>query len=647
MPSSFKVKLLATALSSFVVGRASAQLPATASSFASGRFDVVIVGGGTAGLVLANRLSAATGRNQLRVGVIDAGHYNTSGDPLIDIPYMPDIFLNEPTAHTIGNPTYDWNFVSVPQPQLGGRTIGYPRGKVIGGSSALNFMAWHRGARAEYDAWGTALGNTGWSFDTILPYFMKAANWTAPTVSLVPEADFENLAGLASVNGQAGPVQVRYSTEVFDVETKFTEACVTLGFPLNPNPDNGNTTYLPEWGIDNSVDIRTGKRSYAAPAYYNAAVRARRNLVVLQGAVVSRVIFDQSTVGSQAGARATGVEYIVDGRRYTVSARREVILSAGTIQSPQILELSGIGNPTLLNRFNIPVVYSLPGVGENLQDHMLNLVDFTAAPGVITLDQLRINETFYEEQRNLYITQGAGTFTWTSRVVGPWPLQAFISPDVYAQMRTELDQTLAGMTLTPLQQAQYTVLRNMADSGGIGFVTTIVLPRGGAASAPVGNQSYVSLGVFNMHEFARGTVHINNSNPLTAPLIDPKFLSLQWDLDVQVHATQFLRTFAATSPASETIGEPVTPPASVQDNAEWTSFVQSTVGSIAHPIGTTAMAAQNLGGVVSSRLRVYGTRNLRVVDAGVIPLTVGASIQQTVYAVAERAADLILQDLSS
>ncbi|KAJ3514447.1 hypothetical protein NLJ89_g2375 [Agrocybe chaxingu] len=642
-----KTKFLTAILASLAVGRAYAQVSVSGSSFASNKFDVIIIGGGTAGLVLANRLTAATGKKQLRVGVIDAGHFNTSGDPLIDIPYMPNIFLNDPTASAIGNPAYDWNFVSVPQKQLNGQTIAYPRGRVLGGSSALNFMAWHRGAREEYDAWGTALGNTGWSFNSILPYFERAENWTAPTTKLVPDADFGTLDDLAAVNGEGGPIQVRYNTVVFDPETKFTQACETLGFPLNNNPDGGNPVYLPEWGIDGSVDIATGRRSYAAPAYYNAAVRARRNLVVLQGAIVNRIVFDKSTVGSKAGAKASGIEYSVNGQRFTLPVgNAEVIVSAGTIKSPQILELSGIGNATLLKEFKIPVVVNAPNVGENLQDHTLTLTDFTTKTGVFTLDELRNNQTYLEEQRNLYATTGQGAFTWTVRTSGPWPLQTFIGPEEYAQMRAQLDQTIANMTVTPLQKAQYDVLRTLADGGKTGFVSTIVLPRGGAASTPADGESYVSLGAFHLHEFTRGTIHINSTDPSAAPLIDPRFLSIPWDLGVQVNSGKFLRTLAATSPASDVIDQPVTPPASVQSDADWTDFVRSTVDSISHPIGTVPMASQKLGGVVSPRLQVYGTRNLRVVDASVIPLTVGASIQQTVYAIAERAADMILQDLN-
>ena len=192
-------------------------------------------------------------------------------------------------------------------------------------------MAWQRGHSTDYDAWSTVFGNEGWDFDSLLPYFERVENWTSPSYSaqFIPEstpADFESL---ASVQGIEGHVQTRYNTYLVPLDTLLGETSASLGYPFNYNPDDGDTAYVPLAGIDSSVDISTGKRSYAAPAYYNSTVRARENLSVLVGALASRIIWDNSTLGS-GNITATGVEFIVNGTTYVVNAAQEVILCAGT-----------------------------------------------------------------------------------------------------------------------------------------------------------------------------------------------------------------------------------------------------------------------------------------------------------------------------
>ncbi|THH19403.1 hypothetical protein EW146_g1748 [Bondarzewia mesenterica] len=626
----------------------------TPASFASSQFDVIIIGGGTAGLVLANRLSgstkasSATALSKLRIGVIDAGHYNVSGDPLIDIPYR---FLHAPNTSLLGNPQYDWMFQSVPQPALNGTVISYPRGKVLGGSSAINGMAWQRGARAQYDAWGTTFGNGhDWTFDALLPYFEHAESWTAPPTgdaALIPGTNVTN-SSLPSVHGEHGPISASYDTYFTDLDRPITEASVTLGFPLNDNPDAGNTSYLPRSGIAHSIDPVFGKRSYAAPGYYGADVRSRKNLVVVMNATASRIIWDESSRGTKA-IRARGVEFVVGNETYVVNATKEVVLCAGSLKSPQILELSGVGNASLLESLGVPVTLDLPQVGENLMDHPQSISDFRVKTGVVTLDWLVFNETYLAEQQRLYDTSHTGAFTYAAQVSGSWPLRSLVSANGYTKMRSELDAALATMTLTPLQSAQYDLLKNWVDGGEIGWLAPTMVPLGGLASTAQANTSYVSLAVSQYHEFGRGSVHINTTDPFAPPLIDPKFLALRWDLDVQVRATRFLREWIGAEPVASLVEALVTPPASVQTDSQWAQFVRSTVGTTNHPIdltpGTTAMAPESLGGVVNPRLKVHGLENVRVVDAGIFPMTIGSPLQQTVYAVAEKAAQMMTEDL--
>jgi choline dehydrogenase-like flavoprotein len=617
------------------------QATVTPQSFAASTFDVVIVGGGTAGLVLANRLSA----QQLRVGVIDAGSYNESGDPLIDIPYGASIYLQNPNATVFGNPKYDWGFMSVPQPALGGRSILYPRGKVLGGSSAINDMAWQRGCRADYDAWSTVFGNQGWDFDSLLPYFERAENWTSPIdgVQLIPgttPADFESL---ASVQGIGGPVQTRYDTFLLPLDTLMGETSAALGYPFIDNPDDGNTTYVPLAGIAHSVDISTGKRSYAAPAYYSSQVRARENLSVLMGALASRIIWDNSTLGS-GNITATGVEYIVNGTTYVVKAKQEVILSAGSLKTPQVLELSGVGNATILQEAGVPVVLDFPQIGENLLDQPVTVMDYLANEGVTTLDWLTWNQTYFNQQKELYDTAQTGAFTWGLSVSGNWPLENITSLANYTTLRTNLINVLHNTTLTPLQAAQYNHTLKMMDSG-VPLVAFSHSSRGGVVSTAQPNEGYATVAVWLSYELSRGSIHINSSNPQASPLINPRFMESEWDLAVLSAATQFYDTMVASQPFASQIQSRITPNSTIQSDNQWSQYVLESVQSIYHASGTTPMAAQELGGVVDCRLRVYGLANVRIVDDGVLPHTLNGPPQQTVYAVAEKASDLILEDL--
>ncbi|KAH0836417.1 hypothetical protein J3R83DRAFT_8018 [Lanmaoa asiatica] len=376
-------------------GMVTSQATVTPQSFAASTFGVVIVGGGTAGLVLANRLSA----QRLRMGVIDAGSYDESGDPVIGMPYGASIYLQNPNATLYGNPKYDWGFVSVPQPTLDGRAIHYPR--------------------ADYDAWSTVFGDEGWDFGSLLPYFECVANWTSPSHSAqyIPgttSADFESF---ASMQGYRGQIQARYNTCLVPLDTLFGETSARLAYPLNHNPDDGDTAFIPLAGVANSVDISAGKRSYAAPGYYNSTVMARENLSVLMGALASRIIWDDSTLDT-GDITATGVEYIVSGMTYVVNTTREVILSAGSLKTPHVLELSDVGNATILQNAGVPVVLDFPQVGENLQDQSLIVTDYTANEGVLTLGKeparcsdslfdigvqtgLTWNQTYFNEQKEL------------------------------------------------------------------------------------------------------------------------------------------------------------------------------------------------------------------------------------------------------
>ena len=274
------------------------------------------------------------------------------------------------------------------------------RGKVLGGSSAINSMVWQRGSRADYDVWGTSLENgDDWTFEELLPFFTRSENWTAPSASTPALFGLTSAQkqALAEFHGSGGPVEITYNNFLTDLDIPAAHAVVAAsGIVPNGNPDDGMDLSMPAQGVARTVDPNTGLRSYSASAYFGANARARDNLHVVANAVVSKILFD--------GRRAKAVEFQSGGKTYTVSVTKEVVLAAGMIvfgsfkvyaflkqcavgslKTPQILELSGVGNRTILESLGIPVVMDLPEIGENLQDHPVTLSDFKLKPGVMTL----------------------------------------------------------------------------------------------------------------------------------------------------------------------------------------------------------------------------------------------------------------------
>ncbi|KAJ1308023.1 hypothetical protein OPQ81_002094 [Rhizoctonia solani] len=589
------------------------------ASFASQTFDYVIVGGGTAGLAVAARLAE---NSSVTVGVIEAGQYIVN-DPLIDTPQL--------FGQTQGNPMYDWMFESTAQPRLNNRVMPMPRGKVLGGSSALNYMAFDRASKAEYDAWDK-LGSSGWGWNGIMPYMKIAEDFT----NTDPFRNFTNSpTGPYPSQGTSGPIGSGYNTWYSDVTTPYGESLVKLGVPANLDPDSGNA-----FGIFNcpmSVNRTTGKRSYSASTYY-AYNAERSNFVVLTGGQATKINFSNKTVSGKYVA--TGVSFVSDSKVYTVKVRKEVILSAGSLQSPQLLELSGIGNSTILKQFGITPLVNLPGVGENLQDHLFIPTSYELKPGVTTFDILRNNATYAAEAQAQYAATHDGIYAATHSAFTFINLGSYVNSSTIKSMKSKLDQEIAASSTTALERAQFAIQKQWLDQK-LGHLEVIMYPGYFAFSAPKANTSYISLLMAIQHPFSRGNIHIGSADPLVKGIYDPKYFSKSIDLQTLVEAVKFALKITKTEPIASLVVTRQDPAPGITSDEDIATYIKTYVESVYHPIGTAALAPKDLGGVVDNKLKVYGTANVRVVDASIIPLHMGTHITRTIYGIAEKAAALI------
>ncbi|KAI0697992.1 hypothetical protein BC835DRAFT_1269565 [Cytidiella melzeri] len=619
---------------SYLLPLAIAQTPQTCASpsispaaFAKTEFDYVIIGGGTAGLAIASRLAD---NSSLQIGVIEGGIYHPV-EPLIDIPGR---CANVGAAE--GNPNFDWAFLSVPQPGLNGKQMPVPR-HMLGGSSGLNFLAWNRASIPEYDAWLSFTSSFDWSFQGILPFFKETtttrANQTNPYPGIPDSertADFDpNLVGFS------GPIQSSYNDLYVDPVFPFIETMNSLGIPTNPNPDNGTTS-----GIINSrssIDRDRGVRSYATQ-YYCRSV-SRSNFHVLTGAQVTKILLSPAS-HSNGSFTAKGIQYAVNSTEFTVKVGKEVILSAGTIQTPQILELSGIGNSTLLKSLNITTLVDLPGVGENLQDHLFAGVEYEVKPGVLTFDALHNNATFDAQQTALYNKNGTGFLAAFDSTLTWLPFQFFLN----ATQTAALQETFAAVPVQngTLQPTQHQIQSQWLQQGNVPHVQ-MILHNSGEVPPLNANSSYFTIFCGTLacllHWLSGKTLltgHINTTDPLAHPVINEHYLENDFDVQTILSGVKLLLSLQDLPPLSGIIQARNAPAVDIQSDADLINYIRDNAASSSHPAGTAAMAPRAEGGVVGSDLKVYGTTNLRVVDASIMPMIVGANLQQTVYAIGEK-----------
>jgi len=558
----------------------------------------IIVGGGTAGGALATRLSR--GLPQSRILLIEAG------------PAAPDeLRINVPGLRgSILGSSYDWNFTTVAQPALGGRSIDVNRAKVLGGSSAMNYLCYNRASAPEYDAWGQ-LGSPGWNFERVINAMLKSESFTG--------SDSDR-------HGRTGPIRNYYNRVIYPILRSWQPTVSKLGININ---DGSSMSGAPVGVMfqPTNIDLSKRTRSYSANSYLPLA---GRNLVILTNTQVAKI--NLAKCKQPADARATGVT-LANGT--VIKAAKEIILSAGSIQSPGLLELSGIGQPAVLRAAGVEPLIELPGVGENLQDHIRMQNTYRLKPGVESFDNLIYDnaganatgelQKWLSGERSLYeyTTAAYGFMNWDQLGAGARLRQA--ATDAF------------GTSTNPIDRKKLDYLRDArVPSVEILFEANYV----GSLGYTGGN--FITLFATVMQPFARGSVHIDPRNPRGKPVIDPRYASNGYDLTALVEAAKFSRRIAQTEPMRSSWSAETEPGDAVQTDAQWRQFATQNLGSFYHPVGTCALLPKRDGGVVDAELRVYGTSNLRVVDNSIIPIIPSAHIQTAAYAIAEIAAEKII-----
>ena len=531
-------------------------------------FDYIVVGAGAAGCVLANRLSAS-GKHS--VAVLEAGGKDSN------------IFIKIPAGFnkTVYDPNLNWGYETAPGPHIDGRKIVFPRGKVLGGSGSINGHLYVRGQAADYDMWGQ-LGCRGWSWDDVLPYFKRAETRG-------------NGGGDPSVRGTSGPLNIQDQRDPHPLSDAYIAANEALGLHRTPDYNSGNQegTFLYQQMMKN------GRRWSPVDAYLRPALN-RPNLHLIQRALAERIVFE--------GKRAVGITYRPDGGSpVTIRARRDVVLSGGSINTPQLLQISGVGDPAWLADIGVAVVHALPGVGKNLRDHYAARVS-ALVKGTGSLNERSHGLRLVAEVLR-YAVSRKGLLTASPSHAGG-----------YFKTRPELATPDMQLYFAP---ASY-------DAGKYGTTDLDTKPG-------------MTLGCSQLRPESRGHLKAVSSDPTAKPEIQPNYLADQIDRDALLAALKYMRKLLHTRPLADFVDHENFPGRAVVTDEDWMAHARATGSTTYHPVGSCKLGTDPMAVVDPLSMRVIGTEGLRVADASVMPTMVSGNTYAATNMIAEKASDLILQ----
>ncbi|KAJ5887455.1 glucose-methanol-choline oxidoreductase [Penicillium taxi] len=581
-------------------------------------YDFVIIGGGQAGLVLGGRLSEDSNHTVL---VLEAGGNGDDYRTRIDTPaygYFQSLWTTP----------LNWAFNTVTQPNLEDREIFWPRGKVLGGSSAINGLYMTRPGEIEINAWQSMLGDMdgadNWSWDSFYAAMKKSETFTPPSDAIAKEAD---ITWDSSEHGTNGPIHYSYPGYNFAQVGQWSPALANIGIPISAKMYGGDN-----WGAEVStscINPTNWTRSYSRTGYLDP-LPDRKNYDVLANAHVTRILFDSSSHSDNLTANS--VEYTTDDgvTKLTVNVTKEVILTAGTVGSPAILLYSGVGPKDILSSAGVDLVSELPSVGQHLQDHLSATVtwstDMDTAGSIWYDDSSEKNDTLYLSYIDDAVAYVNSTALYGTRVqemettilsnIDQYSPNTTSDAGVIAGYKTIYNTTASKIFNTPIGQIELLFV-NSDGNGDVGITAAL------------------------QHPYSHGRIYINSSNPMDYPVIDPNYLNNPADYEILREGLKLARTLGETSPLSTNLTGETAPGSDVKTDDEWLDWLRNHASTEFHPSSTCAMLPRDQGGVVDADLRVYGLSNVRVADASVPPISLSTHLMASTYGVSEQASNII------